>query len=40
MQKDNWTTVCARQSTPQIQEIIFNDYFAVAFYQPTFQTEE
>ena len=29
-----------RQSTQQIQEIIFNDFFAVVYYKPTFQTEE
>ena len=43
MQKGNCITVCtknnARQSTQQIQEIIFNHYFAVAYYQPTFYTE-
>ena len=43
MQKDNCTTVCtksnARQSTLQIQEIILNHFFAVAYYQPTFYTE-
>ena len=43
MQKDNCTTVCtknnAKQSTQQIQEIIFDDFFAVAYYQPTFYTE-
>ena len=43
MQKDNCTTVCtknnARQSTQQIQEIIFNHFFLVAYYQPTLYTE-
>ena len=43
LQKDNCTTVCtknnASQSTHRIQEIIFNDFFAIAFYQPTFYTE-
>ena len=43
MQKDNCTTVCtknnARQSTQQIQKIIFNHFFAVEYYQPTFYTE-
>ena len=43
MQKDNCTTVCtknnARQKTQQIPEIIFNDFLAVAYYQPTFYTE-
>ena len=43
MQKDNCTTVCtknnARQQTQQIQEIIFNHFFAVDYYQPTFYTE-
>ena len=44
MLKDNCTTVCAKnnagQSTQQIQEIIFNDFFADAYYQPTLETEE
>ena len=44
MQKDKCTTVCTknstRQSTQQIQEIIFSHFFAVAYYQITFQTEE
>ena len=44
MQKDNCTTICiknnSRQSSQQIQEIIFNDFFGVAYYQPTFQTEK
>ena len=43
MLKDNCSTVCtennARQSTQQIQEIIFNHFFAVAYYQPTFYAE-
>ena len=43
MQKDNCTTACtknnAKQNTQQIQEIIFNDFFAVAYYQSTFYTE-
>ena len=43
MQKDNCSIVFtknnARQSTQQIQEIILNDFFAVAYYQPTFYTE-
>ena len=43
MQKDNCSTVCtknnARQSTQQIQEIIFNHFFAVAYFQSTFYTE-
>ena len=44
MLKDNCTTVYAnnnaRQSTQQIQEIIFDNFFAVAYYQPTLETEE
>ena len=44
MQKDNCTTTCTKnntgQSTQQIQEIICNGFFAVVYYQPTFQTEE
>ena len=28
------------QSTQQIQEIIFDEFFGVAYYQPTFQTEK
>ena len=43
MQKDNCTTVCnknnARQSIQQSQEIIFSDFFAVAYYQLAFYTE-
>ena len=39
MQKHKCTAVCTknntRQSTQQIQVIIFNDFFAVAYYQPT-----
>ena len=39
MHKHKCTAVCTknntRQSVQQIQEIIFNDFSAVAYYQPT-----
>ena len=42
MQKDNCTAVCTknntRQSTQQIQEIIFNVFLLLRIYQPTFET--
>ena len=44
MQKDNCTTVCTknntRQSAQQIQEIIVDEFFGVAYYQLTFETEK
>ena len=44
MQKDNCTTICTknniRQSKQQIPEVIFKDFFGVAYYRPTFQTKE